>query len=128
MGTGRRTIHAPGTAPVRSGESRFAKRAKGRLLVRYGTTVLEKTAFTMNISESGLYLRTNQVYRPGTTIQMTVQFPDRPFSFWGRVVWAKQVPPQLAHVLDCGMGICFIEPSAEWLDYYGVWKRRFGLS
>ena len=127
MGTGRRTIHAPAGAPVRGGESRVAKRAKSRLLARYGTTVLEKTAFTKNVSESGLFLHTNQVYRPGTTVQLQVQFPDRSFNFWGRVVWAKQVPPQLAHILECGMGIRFIEPSAEWLDFYEAWKtKRFG--
>ena len=114
-------------APAGAG-SRIIHRAKARLLVRYGITVLDRTAVTKNISESGVFLRTNHPYRPSTTVQLCVHFPDRTFHFWGRVVWAKQVPAQLAHILDCGMGICFIEPSAEWVDFYSEWKKRYGLS
>ncbi len=108
-------------------EKRVIRRAKTRVLCRYGVTVADKTAFTKNISESGLFLKSNQVFRPGTTIQLTLQFPDRTFSFWATVVWAKQVPPQLAHLLECGMGIRFINPSPEWLAYYENWKRKLGL-
>ncbi|MBZ5638699.1 MAG: PilZ domain-containing protein [Acidobacteriia bacterium] len=108
-------------------ERRVILRARARLLVRFGIAAPEKTGFTKNVSESGLFVHTNQVFEPGTTIQLKVQFPDGPFSFWGRVMWAKQVPPQLAHLLDCGMGIRFLEPSPEWLAYYEKWKRKFGL-
>lgn len=125
MRTARGASAAPGASAVKAGDSRSAKRQKSRLLVRYGTTVLEKTAFTKNISEAGLYIHTNQVYRPGTMIQLLVQFPDRAFSFWGRVVWARQVPPQLAHLLECGMGICFVEPPPDWRAYHERWKRKF---
>jgi hypothetical protein len=108
-------------------DKRGIRRIKARLLVRFGETVPERTGFTKNVSESGLFIHTNMVYRPGTTIQLKVQFPDGPFSFWGRVMWAKQVPPQLAHLLECGMGIRFLEPSPEWLAYYEKWKRKLGL-
>lgn len=113
-------------APAGAG-SRIIHRAKARLLVRYGIQALDRTALTKNISESGLFLRTNHPYRPNTTVQLSIQFPDRSMHFWGRVVWAKQVPAQLAHILDCGMGICFLEPSPEWLAFYSEWKKRYGL-
>jgi len=103
--------------------NRTINRAKRRLMVRYGTSVAEKTAFTKNVSETGLYVQTNNVFKPGTTIQVNIQFPDRTFSMWARVVWAKTVPPQLAHVLDCGMGVCFIDPSPEWLSFFRTWSK-----
>ncbi len=115
-----------GSAPAKK-DRRPDKRARSRLMVRFGTTVPDKTGFTKNISESGVFIHTNQVFRPGTTVQLVVSFPDRVFNFWGRVMWAKQVPPQLAHLLDCGMGICFVDPSPEWLAFYANWKRRAGL-
>lgn len=102
-------------------EGRAKGRAHKRLLVRFGTHSPEKSAFTKNVSDTGLFLQTNSVCKPGTTIQVLMQFPDREFSMWARVVWAKRVPPQLAHVLECGMGICFIDPSPEWLDYFRRW-------
>ena len=92
---------------MNQGDKRSGNRAKRRLMVRYGTSAAEKTAFTKNVSETGLFVQTNQVFKPGSTIQVLIQFPDRSFSMWARVVWAKAVPPQLAHILECGMGICF---------------------
>jgi hypothetical protein len=46
---------------------------------------------------------------------------------WGRVVWAKVVPPQLSHVLECGMGICFIDPSDDWKTFFLAWKKKAGV-
>jgi hypothetical protein len=103
-------------------DKRGRHRTSRRALVRYGVERPEKTAFTKNLSEGGLFLRTNQVFAPGTLLQVEIEFPDRTFRMWGRVAWAKQVPPQLAHVLDCGMGIALIEPPAEWAQFYAQWR------
>lgn len=107
-------------------EKRIVNRAKRRLMVRFGTSAAEKTAFTKNVSETGLFVQTNSVFKPGTTIQVNIQFPDQQFSMWARVIWAKAVPPQLAHVLECGMGLCFIDPSPEWLAFFREWGKKSG--
>lgn len=110
-----------------SSDNRIAPRAPRRLMVKYGPSAPDKTAFTQNISETGLFLRTNMVHAPGTTLQIEIEFPERKFSLWCRVVWAKKVPPQLAHVLQCGMGICFIDPPSDWYDFFAIWKSKNGL-
>ncbi len=92
-------------------------------MVRYGTRTPDKTAFTKNVSETGMFLQTNQVVKPGTTIQVQADFPDQTFTMWARVVWAKRVPPQLAALLGAGMGVCFIDPSPDWIEYYHVWAK-----
>lgn len=107
-------------------EKRNVHRAKRRVMVKYGPSAVDKTAFTKNVSETGLYVHTNQVFKPGTTIHVQLQFPNRTFSMWARVVWAKAVPPQLAHVLECGMGICFIDPSPEWIAFFREWGKQSG--
>ena len=112
---------------MKPGEKRTNNRAKRRLMVKYGTSAAEKTAFTKNVSETGLFVQTNQVFKPGTTIQVQIQFPDRLFSMWARVVWAKAVPPQLAHILECGMGVCFIDPTPEWYSHYRDWSKKAGV-
>ena len=108
-------------------DKRTMNRAKRRLMVKFGTSTAEKTAFTKNVSETGLFVQTNNVFKPGTTIQVNIQFPDRLFSMWARVVWAKAVPPQLAHVLECGMGVCFIDPTPEWISFYKEWSKKAGV-
>lgn len=108
------------------GEKRITRRAKRRIMVRFGEGTPNRTAFTKNLSETGLFLQTNFVYQPGTVLSVEMHFPDRTFSMWARVVWAKKVPPQLAHVLECGMGVCFLEPTPDWLGFYQDWSRAVG--
>jgi Tfp pilus assembly protein PilZ len=103
-------------------EKRIAERTRKRVMVKYGTDKADRMGFTRNLSETGLFIGTNNVFRPGTTIQIQLKFPDREFSVWARVVWAKKVPSQLAHVLECGMGVCFVEPPPDWLEFFRAWK------
>lgn len=98
--------------------NRYTDRARKRLMCRYGVEKPDRTGFTMNLSETGVFIKTNNVFKPGTTLQVELPFPEATFVMWGRVIWAKKVPPQLAHILECGMGVCFIDPSAEWLQFY----------
>ena len=58
------------------------ERAKRRVMVRYGTRSPDKAAFTKNVSETGMFLQTNQVMKPGTTIQVQAEFPDQTFTMW----------------------------------------------
>ncbi len=87
-------------------------------MVRYGVDKTDRTGFTKDLSSTGLFIKTNHVFKPGTTIQVELKFPDRTFSMWARVVWAKKVPPQLAHVLECGMGVCFVDPDPDWITFF----------
>lgn len=97
-------------------------RTRGRIRVRYGLDALDRTAFTMNVSETGAFIRTNNVYPPGRTIKLEVNLDQKAIEFHARVVWAKKVPPELAHLLPCGMGVRFIDPPASWMEMYEAWS------
>jgi len=103
-------------------DKRVINRVKKRVMVKYGTDTADKTGFTKNLSATGIRIKTNNVMKPGTTLQVDLKFPDRSVSLWARVVWAKKVPAQLAHVLDCGMGLHFIDPPEDWADYFSRWE------
>jgi Tfp pilus assembly protein PilZ len=105
-------------------EKRTRDRSKKRLMVRYGLEKAEKTAFTKNLSDSGLHLQTNNVFPPGTMILIEVKMPETTFTMWAKVVWAKRMPAQLAHVLGAGMGVEFIEPDPGWAQAVAEWKAR----
>lgn len=100
---------------------RQAKRSPKRLMVRYGAHGLERTAFTKNISQTGVFLQTNAVIQPGQTIQVQIAFPGRTWDLWAKVAWAKKVPPNLAHILECGMGLQFVNPGEEWVGFFQLW-------
>lgn len=108
------------------GDKRHLPRNKRRLLVRYGVEKTDRSAYTQNISEAGLFVRTNRVFKPATTVHLEIHFPGELFHLWGRVAWAKKVPPQLAHILACGMGIRYLDPPVEFLEFYQKWSSPKG--
>lgn len=97
-------------------------RARGRIRVRFGLDTLDRTAFTTNVSETGAFVGTNSVFPPGRTIKVEFNIDDESVEFYARVIWAKKVPPQLAHLLPCGMGVRFIDPPASWTPLYEAWS------
>jgi len=105
-------------------EKRGQGRAKRRVMVRFGIQKADRAAFTRDLSETGLFIKSNRVFKPGTTLQIEMTFPDRTFAMWARVAWAKKVPPALAHVLECGMGVCFISPETDWIEYVRGFSQR----
>lgn len=109
---------------TKEGDKRGPDRTKRRVLVHFGDDVSSRTGFTKNVSETGIFIHTNQVSRPGTMIHVELQFPEAKFAMWARVAWAKKVPPQLAHILDCGMGLQFLDAPPEWKDFYREWRRK----
>ncbi len=103
---------------VASCDKRDNYRKPKRVKIRYGTRMADNTAFTRNISATGMFIQTNSVFKPGSTIQVHLQFPDRRFVMWARVRWAKRVPPQLIGIMAPGMGVRFVDPRPDWIDYY----------
>ena len=80
-------------------------RVRGRIRVRFGETHADRMAFTMNVSKTGAFIGTNNVFAPGKKIKIEFNFEDETMTLSARVMWAKKVPPQMAHLLPCGMGV-----------------------
>jgi len=99
------------------------QRHRKRVKVRFGPEEPEKIAFTSNLSEHGLLLKTNHVHPPGTMLQVEVDAVDYPtFTLLGRVVWVNRVPPRLQLVKSSTMGLAFKEPSQDWIDFCKHWN------
>jgi len=104
-------------------EKRTSPRIPSRLPVRYGYVTVDRSAIAENISEGGLYIRTNQVLPVGSQISMEIEFPERTVVQTGEVLWAIRVPEHLAQAMDCGMGIRFIDTVPDWIEFFARWRR-----
>lgn len=101
-------------------------RVRGRIRVRFGETHADRMAFTMNVSGTGAFIRTNNVYAPGKTIQIEFNFEGESTTVSARVMWAKKVPQQMAHLLPCGMGVRFLNPGPGWNALLQKWESSRG--
>lgn len=88
-------------------EKRDIKRKRKRLKIRFGIEYPKRVAFTEDVSERGLFVITGQPERPGTLLLLEITLPnDEQVIAYGRVRWAKKVPPNLVRLANKGgMGI-----------------------
>ncbi len=92
-------------------EKRTRKRVRRRLTLRFGSEAPVRTAFTEDVTEHGLFIKTTNLYAPGTRIVIELALPDElRVTVIGMVRWSKKVPPTMIHLANkAGLGIRFLE-------------------
>jgi len=84
------------------------KRVPFRVLVRYGPeNPPQFNSFIADFSGTGVYLKTNRVFSPGTKLFITVEVNGTKYACEGVVSWSKRVPRGMERTAKNGMGIKF---------------------
>jgi Tfp pilus assembly protein PilZ len=100
-------------------DRRKNKRIAFRATIKYG---LEKpptyTSFVTDLSETGICIQANKVFKPDTKLYLTVFINESSFDVEGVVRWAKKAPPGLVIISKSGMGIEFTSAVKGLLDIY----------
>ncbi len=92
------------------------------LLVESRGERIWQTTKTMNISEGGIFLKTNRVENPNTFLEIILPLKDernRNLSIESKVVWSKEEPfvDGMGKEVPAGMGIEFVKfPSPEYRE------------
>jgi PilZ domain len=85
------------------------QRHKKRLTVRFGIEELSRVAFSEDVSLTGMFIRTPNIYPPNTKIRIEFEIADSKVELVARVMWAKRVPQNLFHLVKkSGMGVRFL--------------------
>lgn len=92
-------------------EKRILKRVRRRLTLRFGSESPVRTAFTEDVTEHGLFIKTTNLYAPGTHIIIELVLPtEQRVIVTGMVRWSKKVPPTMIHLVNkAGLGIKFLK-------------------
>ena len=102
-------------------EKRKIKRSLKRLKLRYGVNRATTLAFTEDVSETGVFVRTVNVMGPGVVMQVELFMPDNlPITFEARVIWSRRVPGSLIHLSKGGMGLLitkFLTGEEKYLEF-----------
>jgi hypothetical protein len=89
-----------------------------RLRVRYGPEKPVHLAYAIQVSPSGAFLAANRpIFSNGSRIVVEFDAPTGKHSTGAIVRHAKNMPLQLSHLSTSGMGVEFISPPPELLEY-----------
>ncbi len=86
-------------------ERRKVDRNRRRVSVRYGEDQALFLGYTQEMGDKGLFLQGNQIYPPGTVLNLDLEMPEGTRSARGIVRWVKEVPPAFRRSMRGGMGI-----------------------
>jgi Tfp pilus assembly protein PilZ len=88
-------------------DKRFTARVRRRLSLRFGQEKPVRMAFTEDITADGLFIKTTNLYRPGTEVIIELIMPDEArVTLLGMVRWSKKVPPNMIHLVrKAGIGV-----------------------
>ncbi|HIJ82126.1 MAG TPA: pilus assembly protein PilZ [Desulfuromonadales bacterium] len=91
-------------------DKRDIRRIKKRMSIKFGIDAATRTAFTEDISMTGMFIKSPNVVPPNTKIRIEFTLPDESIvELEARVMWAKKVPQNLFHLVKkSGMGVRFI--------------------
>jgi len=95
-----------------------------QLEVRFGITGFDRRAPVANISEGGICIKTNEVYKTGTLILITLDLPAGEIHLRGEVMWAIRVPDHQTDFMEHGMGIQFLDAGSEWRKAFASWQDK----
>ena len=104
-------------------DRRIKTRARRRIQVRYGEEKPVRMAFTEDVHREGIFLKTAQPLRPGTSLCLELTLPGQGIvSVQGQVQWARKVPANLIRVAKKrGMGTRSV-PMTRYRDLLTVVK------
>ncbi|MBI4687731.1 MAG: PilZ domain-containing protein [Nitrospirae bacterium] len=98
-------------------ERRKTNRIIKRLEVKFHTGI-EKTAITSDLSEAGMFIRTNQGVAPGSIISIKLCLSNSQEIFLsGKVIRSMRTMSGLIGETKSGMGIELVNPPPNYTDY-----------
>ncbi len=88
-------------------EKRVMRRIRRRLSLRFGVDAPVRLAFTEDVTDHGMFIKTTNLYPPGTRIVIELTLPDETrIKLNGMVRWSKKVPPTMIHLMrKAGFGV-----------------------
>jgi hypothetical protein len=90
-------------------DKRDIVRYKKRLKVQFGIEEPNRVAFTEDVSSTGMFIRTPNIFPPNTKIRIEFEHANNKVVIEARVMWAKKVPQNLFHLVKkSGMGVRFL--------------------
>lgn len=100
-------------------EKRIIKRVRRRLSLRFGQDKPVRMAFTEDVTDDGIFIKTTNLYRPGTQITIELSLPDETkVTIIGMVKWSKKVPPNMIHLVKkAGLGVKILNFVAGEQDF-----------
>ena len=97
-------------------DQRRKERLEKRLFIRYGTSSLDHTGLSYDLSPIGIFIHSSCVFPLRSRLNIELSLPDdRMIYCSGKVIWVKRISPSMGHFDEKqGMGIHLIDIPGDY--------------
>ncbi|NIT26870.1 MAG: hypothetical protein GTN53_30655 [Candidatus Aminicenantes bacterium] len=97
---------------------RFLDRLPIKLFIKYGREQATYVGFSTDISNNGIFLKSNKSFEPETTLKLQITLPDgKIIDLKGTVVWAKKLASKEGQLEVNGMGIRIVHSNPMYTKF-----------
>ncbi len=82
----------------------------------------EHTSYLTDFSDTGVCIKTDRVFQPGTKLHLTLEYGGKSCKAEGVVAWEKRVSPRDTQLVKVDMGVHLTRVEPEWEALY---EKRF---
>jgi len=94
------------------------KRYKKRIEIEVKAEGQERKMFSSDISESGLFIRTNKGFPPGTALDLKLYLPDESIAY--AKGWVKRTVKTQVSAFKNGMGVKLLEADENFKRFFEI--------
>jgi hypothetical protein len=110
-------INEDGTALMEKEERRSERRLDRKLLVNISIDGLESMGLTSNISKTGMFVSSPEVFPINSEVSILLGIADETFSLKGLVMWTQKLSDSPSTDVQVAAGIKIIEAPEEYFNF-----------
>jgi len=97
-----------------------ALRKKRHLRVSFGLEQPENQGLTLDLSETGAFICTRQMFDPGLKLRMLIETPMGNLALEGRVVWICDENNLSRSPHEPGIGVQWVATDDQYMDVFNM--------
>ncbi len=97
-----------------------ALRKKRHLRVSFGLEQPENQGLTLDLSETGAFICTRQMFDPGLKLRMLIETPMGNMALEGRVVWICDENNLSRSPHESGIGVQWVATDDQYMDVFNM--------
>ena len=98
-------------------EKRVEKRLEKKLLVNIDKGGFESMGLTANISKTGMFIATTEVFPINSEVQILVGIADETYTVRGLVIWSQKWKNGNSNDVQAAVGVRILDAPAQYLNY-----------
>ena len=110
-------LHSENIGVPMENEKRVETRLEKKLLVNIDKGGFDSIGLTANISKTGMFIATTEVFPINCEVQILIGIADETYTVKGLVIWSQEWENGASNDVQAAVGVRILEAPPQYLNY-----------